>query len=435
MKDKHKTDHSRRGFLKSSGTAVVGSTLAMNFIIPKASYGQNSDTLKVGLIGCGGRGTGAANQALNADGNVVLTQMADIFQDRLDKSLKNLQKEQKDKVKVGEDGKHVGFDAYKKVLASDVDVVLLTTPPAFRPLYLEAAVEAGKHIFCEKPMAVDAQGIRRVLAAAQKAKENKLSLVSGFCWRYHTSKREVFQRILDGDIGEVQAVYSTYNTGDLWSVPYEKDWGLLTKQMRNWLYYNWISGDHIVEQAIHSIDMGSWAMGDMQPKSVTGTGGRQVRTDAIFGNIYDHFAIEYAYDNGAKSFHFSRQQKNCSRSYSVAVWGTKGKAVIDVVRRVDEITGEKPWRYRGDGNDMYQQEHDELFASIRKGEPMNDGEWMSQSNMMAIMGRMAAYTGQTITYDEAINSQKVLGPPDTDYSWDMEFEGPPVAMPGITKFV
>ena len=327
------------------------------------------------------------------------------------------------------------FDAYKKVLASDVDVVLLTTPPAFRPLYLEAAVEAGKHVFCEKPMAVDAQGIRRVLASAKKAKEKKLSLVSGFCWRYHTSKREVFQRILDGDIGEVQAVYSTYNTGDLWSVPYEKDWGLLTKQMRNWLYYNWISGDHIVEQAIHSIDMGSWAMGDMQPKSVTGTGGRQVRTDDIFGNIYDHFAIEYAYENGAKSFHYCRQQKNCSRSYSAEVWGTKGKAIIDVVRRVDEITGDKPWRYRGDGNDMYQQEHDELFASIRKGEPMNDGEWMSQSNMMAIMGRMAAYTGQTITYDEAINSKEVLGPPVTDYSWDMEFAGPPIAMPGITKFV
>jgi predicted dehydrogenase len=283
-------------------------------------------------------------------------------------------------------------------------------------------------------MAVDAQGVRRVLAAAQVAKEKKLSLVSGFCWRYNTSKREVFQRIHDGAIGDIQAVYSTYNTGALWSVPWEDGWTLMTKQMRNWLYYNWLSGDHIVEQAIHSIDMGSWAMNDMQPKSVTATGGRQVRTEEIYGNIYDHFAIEYEYENGAKSFHFSRQQKNCSRAYHVEVWGTKGKAIIDVIKRIDEIKGENPWRYRGDGNDMYQQEHDELFASIRSGNLMNDGDWMAQSNMLAIMGRMAAYTGQTISYEDALKSKEILGPAIDEYSWDLEYEGPPVAMPGKTKF-
>jgi len=432
--EKEEQKQSRRNFLKTSGSVAAGSALAINIISGKSAFAQNSDTLKVGLIGCGGRGTGAANQALSADDNVVLTAMADTFEDRLSKSLANLKKERNNQIQVSAEQQFVGFDGYKRVIESDVDVVILTTPPCFRPAMLEAAVAAGKHVFCEKPMAVDAQGIRRVIAAAQIAKEKNVSLVSGFCWRYHTPKREVFQRIFDGDIGDVHTVYSTYNTGALWSVPYEDGWTLMTKQMRNWLYYNWLSGDHIVEQAVHSIDMGSWAMADMQPKSVTATGGRQVRTEAIYGNIFDHFAIEFAYENGAKSFHFSRQQKNCSRAYSVEVWGTKGKAIIDASRRIDEIQGEKPWRYRGDGNNMYQQEHDELFASIRSGKLMNDGDWMAQSNMMAIMGRMAAYTGQTITYEEAIKSKEVLGPSIDKYTMDLEFEGPPVALPGITKF-
>ena len=431
---KEKLKRSRRKFLKTSGSVVAGSALAMNLISGKSAFAQNSDTLKVGLIGCGGRGTGAANQALKADDNVVLTAMADTFEDRLTSSLANLKKERGDQVQVGEDGKFVGFDGYKKVIESDVDVVILTTPPCFRPAMLEAAVGAGKHVFCEKPMAVDAQGVRRVIAAAQIAKEKKVSLVSGFCWRYHTPKREIFQRILDGDIGEVHTVYNTFNTGTLWSVPWDDGWTLMTKQMRNWLYYNWLSGDHIVEQGIHCIDMGSWAMADMQPKSVSATGGRQVRTEEIYGNIYDHFTVAYEYENGAKSFHFSRQQKNCYRSYLVEVWGTKGKAIIDVTRRVDEIKGKKTWRYRGDGNDMYQQEHDELFASIRSGKLMNDGAWMAQSNMMAIMGRMAAYTGQTITYEEALKSNDVIGPSIDKYKWDLEFKGPQVAIPGITKF-
>jgi predicted dehydrogenase len=425
---------SRRKFLKTSGSVAAGSALTMNFIPGKSAFALNSDTLKVGLIGCGGRGTGAANQALKTDNNVVLTAMADVFEDRLLSSLENLTKERNDQVRVAAESRFIGFEGYKRIMESDVDVVILTTPPAFRPAMLEAAVATGKHVFCEKPMAVDAPGIRRVMAAAQIAKEKKISLVSGFCWRYHIPKREVFQRINDGDIGDVHTIYNTYNTGSLWTKPWEEGWTLMTKQMRNWLYYNWLSGDHIVEQAIHSIDMGSWAMNDMQPRSVTATGGRQVRTDEIFGNIYDHFAVEYEYENGAKAFHFSRQQKNCSRAYHVEVWGTKGKAIIDVIRRVDEIKGENPWRYRGDGNDMYQREHDELFASIRSGKHMNDGDWMAQSNLMAIMGRMAAYTGQTISYEEAIKSEKVLGPSIDEYSWDLEFEGPPVAMPGITKF-
>lgn len=426
-------DTSRRKFIKSTGAAAIGGAIAMNIGLPTPSFSKSSQTLKVGLIGCGGRGTGAANQALNADPDVALTHMADIFQDRMDLSFNSLKKKHGKKVQATEKTKFIGFDGAQKVMDSDVDVVILTTPPYFRPMMLEMAVNAGKHIFCEKPMAIDAPGIRRVLAAAAKAKEKNLSLVSGFCWRYHTPKRETFGRILDGAIGKVTSVYNTYNTGALWLREVQPDWSPMRKRLRNWLYYNYLSGDHIVEQAIHSIDMMSWALGDVKPLKATGTGGRQSRTAPEYGNIYDHFAIEFEYENGVKGYHFSRQQKNCSDSYAVEVMGDAGHATIDCIRGRHTIVGKDTWRYRGKDNDMYQQEHDELFASIRNGKPMNDGEWMAQSTLMGIMSRMVAYTGQTITYDEALNSKEQLGPEMINDQ--TKFTDPPVAQPGITKFI
>jgi len=425
-------DRSRRKFLKSTGAVALGSTIALNIGLPKSSFAMNSDTLKVGLIGCGGRGTGAANQALNADPNVVLTHMADVFEDRLELSLTSLKKLHGDKVKVTKDTKYLGFEGAKKVIESDVDVVILTTPPYFRPKQLEMAVEAGKHIFCEKPMAVDAPGVKRVLAAAKKAKEKNLSLVSGFCWRYHSPKRETFGRILDGAIGNVQSIYNTFNTGGLWLRDVEPDWSPMRKKMRNWIYYNSISGDHIVEQGIHSVDMMSWALGGVKPVKATGTGGRQSRIGADYGNVFDHFAIVYEYENGVKGYHFSRQQKDCSNSYGLEIMGDKGSSIVNCSRGKHSISGAENWKFKGKDNDMYQQEHDELFASIRNGKPMNDGEWMAQSTMMGIMGRMVAYTGQTITYEEALNSTEKLGPDHMDEN--TEFTELPVARPGITKF-
>lgn len=426
-------DTSRRKFIKSTGAMALGSTVAFNIGLPQSLYAMNSDTLKVGLIGCGGRGTGAANQALSADSNVVLTQMADIFEDRMNLSYNSLKKLHGDKLKVDPSAKYLGFDGAQKVIESDVDVVILTTPPYFRPMQLEMAIAAGKHVFCEKPMAVDAPGIKRVLEAAKKAKEKNLSLVSGFCWRYDNAKRETFGRVLDGAIGNVQSVYNTYNTGGLWLRDVEPDWSDVKKNMRNWLYYNYISGDHIVEQAIHSIDMMSWALGDIQPVKATGTGGRQSRIGKEYGNIYDHFAIVYEYENGVKGYHLSRQQKDCSNSYGVEMMGDKGQSVVDCIRGRHTITGAENWKFKGKSNDMYQEEHNELFASIRNNEGKNDGEWMAQSTMLGIMGRMVAYTGQTITYDEAINSKEQLGPDMIDDS--TVYEALPVAQPGITKFI
>lgn len=427
-------DKSRRDFVKKTGSAVLASGLGMNVLTARSSsFQMNSDTLKVGLIGCGGRGTGAALQATRADNNVVLTMMADIFQDRLDESYKNLKKENPGKVMVNEANKLIGFDAYKKVLESDVDVVLLTTPPSFRPGHLRAAIEAGKHVFCEKPVAVDAPGIRHVIDSAKMAKSKGLALMSGFCWRHDDPKNATYSRLLDGAIGDIHTVYNTYNTGELWYRDRQPGWTDFQTTMRNWLYFNWLSGDHITEQAVHSLDLMAWAFGDVLPVSATGTGGRQVRTDPKFGNVYDHFAIVFDYPDGKKGFHFSRQQKNCSRAYGLDMIGDKGRCNIHVSNN-HEIIGKKNWKWEGERNDMYQTEHNTLFASIRSGQPFNDGIRMANSTMLAIWGRMVAYTGQTITWDEAINSNETLGPKLEDYSWDLKWPMQDVAKPGITKF-
>ncbi len=423
---------SRRDILKLTGIALATKSFP-SIIVPQKSFGRvNSETLKVGLVGCGGRGSGAAKQALNADPNVILHAVGDVFSDKLETSLSSLKKVHGNKVKVDDGHKFLGFDAYQKVIDSGVDVVLLATPPHFRPEHLAAAVKAGKHVFCEKPVAVDAPGVRKVLEATRQAKQKNLSLVSGFCWRYDEPKRASFDKILDGAIGDVHTIYNTYNTGLLWSYPREKGWTDMEFQLRNWIYYTWLGGDHIVEQAVHSIDMMSWAFGDRLPVSAIGTGGRQVRKDPLFGHIYDHFAITYEYPDGKKGFHFSRQQANTDTSYLVESLGTQGRAMVDCSKRVHEIYGTNSWKYSGPANSMYQTEHNELFASIRGGKAMNDGEWMTNSTLLAIMGRMAAYTGKKITWEQALNSTEKLSP--EAYTWDTPAPAPEVALPGFTAF-
>lgn len=436
---------SRRNFIKTASVASVGAFIPKSTILASESvWASNNDTLKVGLIGCGGRGTGAAEEALNADPNVVLTAMADTFSDQLDKSYKRLKERMSQKVQVPNDKKFVGLDAYQKLIDSDVDVVLLAAPTAFRPAHLEAAVNAGKHIFCEKPFAVDGPGLRRVIMAAQKAKEKGISLVSGLCWRYHLPKRETFNRVLNGQIGEILSAEATYNTGELWYKERQSGWTDMEYKLRNWLYYNWLSGDHIVEQAIHSLDMLQWGMGDAMPVSVTGTGGRQKRTEGKWGNIYDHFALTYEYSNGAKAYFYCRQQAGTTPSYAVEFIGKDGKCIVDCRTGAHEIKGKNPWSYadetkftdenayqRSKVRSMYQQEHDELFASIRNKRPMNDGDWMTRSNLIALAGRTAGYTGQTITCEQALCSLDTMFP--EPISWDTKHDIP-IAVPGITQF-
>jgi myo-inositol 2-dehydrogenase/D-chiro-inositol 1-dehydrogenase len=430
--DLNSTD--RRSFLKKSGIVMLGSTLAYQTGFSNPLFSTAKSTIKVGLIGCGGRGTGAAAQALAADPDVVITAMGDIFEDRLEEAYNALTNIDAKRLKVDKKRKFIGFDAYQNVIDSGVDVVLLTTPPAFRPDQLTAAIEAGKHVFCEKPVAVDAPGIRKVLAAAKKAQEKNLSLVSGFCFRYDLPSRAVFSRVLNGDLGEIRTVSTFRNGSGNWSNPRQPDWNDLTYKLRNWHYQNWLSGDFIVEQAVHSLDMMSWVMGDQMPVTATGTGGRQVRVNEIYGNIYDHFAVEFEYANGAKGFHFCRQQEGTSHRNTVDVLGTEGSAFVNVGMKY-EITGKNSWNYDGPKKNMYQVQHDELFAAIRSGKPINNGEYMTHSTLLAIWGRMAAYSGQTISFQQALNSDIVLGPKIEEYNWDLKWENQPVALPGVTKVI
>ena len=428
----HQTD--RRSFLKTSGIALLAGTLAYPLGMATAAGSTAKSTLKVGLVGCGGRGTGAAAQAMKADPGVIITAMGDVFEDRLEESYAALLQVGEKQVKVDKKNKFIGFDAYQKVIDSGVDVVLLCSPPAFRPSHFTAAVNAGKHVFCEKPVAVDSPGVRQVLEASRKAREKNLSVVSGFCFRYDFPNRATFGNILNGDVGEIKTVSTFRNGGEAWYLPRQPDWNEMTYQMRNWYYYNWLSGDFIVEQAVHSLDMMSWAMGDVMPLKAMGTGGRQVRTDPKYGNIYDHFAVEFEYASGAKGYHFTRQQAGTAHRNSVDVLGSEGNAVVNIGNQY-ELNGKKPWKYDGPRNNMYQTQHDELFAAIRNGKVINDGEWMANSTLLAIWARMVGYSGQVITFEQALNSEIALGPDTEQYHWDLEIAMPPIAIPGVTKYV
>ncbi|MBY0527222.1 MAG: Gfo/Idh/MocA family oxidoreductase [Gemmataceae bacterium] len=418
---------SRRDFLKTSTAAVAGAALATHLSAP-AVHAASSDVLKVGLIGCGRRGSDAATQAMKADKNVKLVAMADMFPDRLQQSRKSLGNgEFGDKFAVKDEACFTGFDSYKQLIDSGVDVVLLCEPPHFRPAHFKYAIEKNKHVFCEKPVAVDAPGVRSVLATCEEAKKKNLAVVSGLCWRYDLPKRETMKRVMDGTIGDITALQCTYNTGTLWSYPRESKWSDMEFQLRNWLYFTWLSGDFNVEQHIHSLDKMAWVMKDEPPVKCVGMGGRQVRTSEQFGHVYDHMSVVYEYANGVKLFASCRQMKDCASDVSDHIFGTKGRC--DVMKGM--ITGENPWKYKGPAPSMYQQEHNELFASIREGKPLHNGDYMCKSTLLAIMGRMACYTGSAITWDMAMNSKEDLTPAKYELG---ALPTAPVAMPGVTKF-
>jgi predicted dehydrogenase len=424
------THPTRREFL---GTSAIATTAALA-AIPHV-HADIKDTLRIGLVGCGGRGTGAASQALRADPKVKLVAMADVFEDRLQKSLADLGKE-KDivaKIDVPQERCFLGFNAYQELLNSGVDVVLLCTPPHFRPLQLKAAVDAGKHIFAEKPVAVDAPGVRSVIATCQEAKKKNLSLVSGLCLRYHDGFRETVKRLHEGAIGEILFVQANDYRSSNWAKKRQPDWTDMQYQMRNWYNFTWLSGDFNVEQHVHFLDVCAWIMKNEYPVRAMGIGGRQVRTLPEHGQIYDHFSIVYEYENGARFISNTRQQPGCKNDMSAFALGSKGQATLN--ERAGGLTIRNPsnWVYEGSDRDMYQIEHDELFASIRSGKPINNGEYMAKSTLLAIMGRMAAYTGQQITWQMAMNSKEDLSP--AKYDWNLRLPEPAVAMPGKTKFV
>jgi predicted dehydrogenase len=332
-------------------------------------------------------------------------------------------------VEVRPDRCFVGFDAYQKLIDSGVDVVLMAEPPHFRPRHLQAAVAAGKHVFAEKPVAVDAPGVRSVLATCEEARKKSLSVVSGLCLRYSFGFRETVQRIHDGAVGEIRTLQANDYRGGIWVKPRQPEWSDMEWQMRNWYYFTWLSGDFNVEQHVHYLDVCSWLMKNEYPVKAVGMGGRQVRTGPEYGNIYDHHSVVYEFANGAKVFSNCRQQPGCYNDMASYVAGTKGTAEVSEKRL--EITGHDYFKYDMKKLDnFYQTEHDELFASIRSGRPINNGEYMAKSSLLAIMGRMATYTGQVVTWDQAMNSKEDLTP--EKYEWG-PLPAPAIAMPGITK--
>lgn len=436
---------SRRNFLRTSAAAAISGALvaraaeaaATSSAVAVRNFGPaiNNDKIKIALIGCGGRGSGAVRNALHADKNVELIALADVFPEQANAALASLQKEEslKDRVKVNPDHVFSGLDAYQKAIDCGVDLVLLATPPGFRPQHLKAAVAAGKHVFCEKPMATDAPGVRSVLESVKVAKEKKTALVAGFCWRYDAPRREFYARILDGGVGEIRTVHATYLTGPVKPMPpadkRPAGMGDVEWQLRNWYNFVWLSGDGLVEQACHSVDKIAWAFNGQMPVRCVATGGRNVPNNE--GNIFDHIDVFYEYENGARAYMAQRQIGNCFSDNSDYILGSTGMGVSGWNKPY--IKGATNWRYNGQGIDMYQSEHNELFASIRAGKPINDGEWMAASTLMAIMGRTAAYTGQALTWEQAMNSEERLVP--EKLTWDMKLPIVPMAKPGITRFV
>ncbi len=419
----------RREFLKGS-TALVGATAVSTGMAVPLVHAAGSSTIKIGLVGCGGRGTGAAGQALTADSGVRLVAMADAFADRLDDSLSELKSSSATggRVDVPKDRQYTGFDGYKQVI-DQVDLVILTTPPHFRPLHLSYAVEKGIHAFVEKPMAVDGPGLRKYLQACKEAKSKGLSLVNGFCWRYDAPRRETMKQVFDGKIGDIVAIETTYNSHGVWEPRKTRSEcsSDMEYQMRNWYYYAWLSGDHIVEQAVHGIDTMGWVMGDKPPIKCWGVGGRQSRTDPKYGNIYDHFSVVYEYPNNVRGYHTCRHWVKTDARVKDFILGSKGTA--DVFGNA--ITGENKWRYRGPKSNMYQVEHDEMFAAIRAGKPINNGEAAAQSTLLALMGRTAAYTGGVVTPEHILTSKDDMSPPRYEFG---PLAMPPVPVPGTGKY-
>lgn len=427
MDENHTATPDRRSFLKT--TALAAGALAADLGGLSDVHAGGDETIKVGLIGCGARGRGAVEQCLNSAPGVRLVAVADTFPDKIDFCLKKLDG-MGDRVAVPRDKRFVGLDAYQKLLATDVDYVILTTPPGFRPDHIEAAVNAGKHVFAEKPVAIDAAGARKCFAAAELAERKGVGVVCGTQRRHQTSYREAMKHVHDGDIGEIVTARCYWNQGKLGHRERKPGWGDLEYQIRNWLYFTWLSGDHICEQHVHNIDVINWAMGT-HPVRAIGMGGRQVRTGPEFGHVFDHFAVDFEYPNGVHLMSMCRQIEGCDKIVREVVVGTKGICMTDDWLKSWAITGAKPWRFPRDGdNDAYVQEHTDLITSIRAGKPLNTLRTVAESSLTAVMGRMSAYTGKTVTWEQALHSHEDLRP--VPLAWDMKLPTPPVAMPGQT---
>lgn len=401
------TDPNRRSFLKASSAAAAGLAFLPN------AHARGNDVIKVGLVGCGGRGTGAVDNICEAAGttyNIKIVAMGDVFEDHL-RNCREATKNganSKDKFDVSDDRCFVGLDAYQKVIEAS-DLVILATPPGFRPQHIEAVVKAGKHLFTEKPVAVDGTGIRKVLAAADEAKAKKLAVVAGTQRRHQPGYLESMKRIHDGAIGEVNGGQVYWNQGAIWANKRQPTWTDVEYQLRNWYHFLWLCGDHIVEQHVHNLDVANWAIG-AHPVRAVGMGGRQMVAGPELGQSYDHFAVDYEYPNDVHVMSMCRQIPGCENNVSETIVGTKGRFQSNGYR----FSGEKKERVRVQDGNAYVHEHTHLLESIVSGQPLNELRQVAESTLTAIMGRMSAYSGKAVTWEEALESKLDTFPKDLD---------------------
>jgi myo-inositol 2-dehydrogenase / D-chiro-inositol 1-dehydrogenase len=422
-KQPSKQTPSRREFLKKSAATATAATA---FVGLPAVHASSGDMIRVGLVGCGGRGTGAAQQCVRGGQNVKLWAVGDAFPNRANTALQTLRRQVADRVEVPNERIFIGLDAYQHVIAS-CDLVILATPPGFRPGHIQAVIQANKHLFTEKPVAVDGPGVRTVLAMQQEAERRNLCVVAGLQRRYQTGYLRSMEKIHGGDLGTITSGRCYWNQGSLWNTARTPEMKDLEWQIRNWLYFTWLSGDHICEQHVHNLDVINWAT-QQHPVRCLGMGGRQARTGPEFGHIYDHFTVEYEYPNDVHVMSMCRQIQGATGNVSEAVTGTKGAWTSSDYR----IRGENAWNFNRQGdNEPYQAEHVALISAIREGRKINNLRYVAESTLTAIMGRMSAYTGQAVTWDQALNSTENLMPPNL--SWDMTLPVPPVAIPGPVR--
>ncbi len=432
------TQLNRRGFLKTTSAAVAGGALLGGLAIERAAYAAPDDTLKIALIGCGGRGSGAADQALNAAGKAKIVAMADVFPGHLKGSLQNLKQQHPDGVDVPEDQQFIGFDAYKKAIAL-ADVVILATPPGFRPIHFEEAVAQGKHVFMEKPVAVDAPGVRRVLAAAESAKQKNLKVAVGLQRHHQTGYIEAMKRLHDGAIGDIVSMRCYWNGSRPWMHPRKDGVSEMEFQLDNWYYFTWLCGDHILEQHIHNIDVINWMKQDY-PVRAFGMGGCQAPRTSNDGEIFDHHAVQFEYKDGSRCYSECRHIKGCWDSVSEHAVGTMGS--VDLADGGGfVIKGKNPWKFSGPHEaSPWQLEHFPFFEAIRNDKPYNEAEYGAKSTMTAILGRMATYSGREVTWQKALASKLVLAP--DHFAWDAKPKpevGPnglyPMAIPGDPSYM
>jgi len=392
---------SRRDFVKTGAAAAAGFAFmgSGNF-----AYAGGAETLRYGLIGCGGRGTGAIANAVEADPSVVLVAMGDLFEDHLDESTSKLTKEIGAAYQVSDESKFVGWDAFQHVIDSEVDVVILATPPVFRPEHLRYAVDKGRHVFMEKPVAIDPVGARGVMDVGEIAAQKSLSIVAGTQRRHEKQYLETVGRIHDGMMGEVIAGQVYWNQGALWKIDRMPGWSDMEHHVRNWLYYTHLSGDHVVEQHIHNIDVANWVL-QANPVRAVGVGGRQARVSPDYGYVFDHFAVDLEYPSGARILSMCRQQEGTAAHVGEHFQGTEGTS-----NAASWILGANTFRFEGENRNPYVQEHVDHIASIRAGEPLNEVQRMAETNLAALMVREAAYTGQEVTWDDIMASTQNLTP-------------------------